>query len=381
MTDVAIVGAGPAGSSLGLALARAGYDVTLIERARFPRVKVCGDYLCPGAVASLAGLGIADEVLAGAQSIRSLSLNGFGAQVRMRIPGEGARSLPRSTFDQRILASAQSAGARVLRGVFLQAREEGSRLRIDFRDERGLAQTLTARMLVGADGAWSSVAQRAGMAPATRPRGNWAVGGLLRKDPAGEELEMHIGAAGYYARNPLTSNIVNTMLVQPVPSRGEQADSIVEQITAGARSFEHDKIEQPVAVGPLRYRAACVARGRILLTGDAAELLDPFTGQGVATAIALASPASAAVRALLDGERQDRVAGRYAAQWRSIVAPRRALTRLIEAVIRVGFLRQRALRNIRNDGRVAHALLAGVSDTARVHEALTPATLWRLLAS
>jgi menaquinone-9 beta-reductase len=381
MSDVAIVGAGPAGSSLALTLARAGYDVALIERARFPRVKVCGDYLCPGAIASLNELGVAPDVLAGAQPIRSVALHGFGAQVRLRIPGEGARSLPRATLDERMLAAAQTAGARVLRGVYLQAYDDGRRIRVAFRDERGIAQALSAGVLVGADGAWSSVAQRAGMVAPMRPRGNRAVGGVLHKQPAGDELEMYVGAAGYYARNPLSESCVNTMLVQPAPPRGESADRIVEQITAGARSFEHDKIEQPVAVGPLRYRAASVACGRILLTGDAAELLDPFTGQGVATAIAVSFPASSAVRALLAGEHEGRVAARYAAHWRSIVAPRRALTGLIDAVIRVGFLRQRALRNIGRDGRIAHALLAGVSDTANVRDALAPATLWRLLAS
>jgi menaquinone-9 beta-reductase len=381
VSDVAIVGAGPAGSSLGLVLARAGYQVTIIERARFPRIKVCGDYLCPGAIASLTKLGIASDVLAGAQPIRSVSLHGYGAQVRLRIPGEGARSLPRSAFDQRILAAAQAAGVRVERGVYLQSYDENARLRVSFRDERGSAQSLSVRALVGADGAWSSVAQRAGMVSPTRPQGNWAVGGLLHKDPAGDELEMHIGSAGYYARNPLSPTVINTMLVQPAPPRGEKADRIVEQITAGARSFEHDRIDQLVAIGPLRYRAATIARGRVLLSGDAAELLDPFTGQGVATALALSLPASEAVRALLDGQHEDRVARRYTAQWRSIVTPRRTLTKLIEAVIRVGFLRERALRNIGRDGRIAHALLAGVSDTAQVRDALAPGTLWRLLAS
>jgi menaquinone-9 beta-reductase len=381
MTDVAIVGAGPAGSSLALALARSGYGVTLIERARFPRIKVCGDYLCPGAIASLRALGVAGDVLELAQPIRSIVLHGFGAQARLTIPGEGARSLPRATLDQRMLEAAQTAGASVVRGVYLQAHDEGRRIRVAFRDDRGMAQALSARVLVGADGAWSSVAQRAGMVALARPRGNWAVGGVLHKEPAGDELEMYVGAAGYYARNPLDERSVNTMLVQPTPSRGESADRIVEQITGGRRSFEHDKIEQPVAVGPLRYRATSVARGRIILTGDAAELLDPFTGQGVATALAASFPAGAAVRALLDGQREERVAARYLAQWRSIVAPRRALTGLIDAVIRIGFLRHRALRNIRSDGRVAHALLAGVSDTAHVRDALAPATLWRLLAS
>lgn len=381
MSDVAIIGAGPAGSSLALRLARAGFDVTLVERSRFPRTKVCGDYLCMGAIDSLTELGIAHEVLAGAQPIRSIALHGFGADLQLRLPGKGALSLRRALLDERMLAAARDAGASLLHGVFLRAEEEGRLVGVVYRDERGAERRLTARMLIGADGARSTVAQRTGMAPLASWTGRWAVGGQLLESCYGDELEMHVGAQGYYARNPLGDGSANSMLVLPKPAQLEEADSIVMRITCGKRSFERSKIERPVAIGPLRYRAARVARNRILLTGDAAELLDPFTGQGVATALALSVPACAAASALLRGEAEERVAARYATQWRSIVAPRRALGRLISAIIRVRFLRDTALRSIRRDMRSAHDMLASVSGVAPARRALAPDALWRLLAS
>ncbi|MBV8164873.1 MAG: hypothetical protein JOZ91_11480 [Candidatus Eremiobacteraeota bacterium] len=118
-----------------------------------------------------------------------------------------------------------------------------------------------------------------------------------------------------------------------------------------------------------------------MLTGDAAELLDPFTGQGVAAALALSAPASAAVEDLLRGEPESLVERRYAARWRGIVGPRRMLTRLVHALIHNPWLRRRALRGMRRDTHAAHAIVAAVSGDWPVAGALPPSALLRLLAS
>ncbi len=381
MSDVVIVGAGPAGSSLAMRLACAGYDVTLLERSRFPRAKVCGDYLSTGALHALKALGVADDVLAGAHPIHSVSLHGYGEHIRLPLPGDAAVSLARSLLDERLLTCARAAGATLCLGVFLRAHEDGSKLRITYRDEHGYERQGEARVLVGADGAWSSVARQMDMAGQSRPSGPWAVGGELPLARAGDELSMYVGPKGYYARNPLSDDRINTMLVAPTAVRRADADTVVEQITDGALRFEADKIARPVATGPLRYRCARVAKGRVLLTGDAAELLDPFTGQGVATALALSVPAADAVTGLMRGLRPAAVARSYAAQWHSVVKPRRSLTRLIETLIRSAFLRARALRGINRDRSLAHGLLAGASGHQPAHLALSPSVLLRLLAS
>jgi 2-polyprenyl-6-methoxyphenol hydroxylase-like FAD-dependent oxidoreductase len=381
MTDVVIIGAGPAGSSVALRLARNGFDVTLVERSRFPRTKVCGDYLCAAAVGALADLGVAEPVLAGAHPIYSILLSGFGEALRFRLPGAGALSLDRATLDQRLLAAARGAGARVARGSYLWAEEEGRLLRVVYRDERGAERRLDARALVGADGAWSIVAQRAGMVATKRRMGRWAVGGQLRDQRTGNELEMYVGAHGYYARNPLNAFTANSMLVLPKPAQLSEADAIVENITGGERRFDPEKIDRPVAVGPLRYRAARVIHRSILLTGDAAELLDPFTGQGVATALAVSLPASEAVGELLRGDDRGPVAARYSRAWQSIVEPRRRLSRLVDAVIRSRFLRSRALTRIRQDAHIGYEILASISGVAPARDALEPRALVRLLAS
>ena len=381
MSDVIVVGAGPAGASLALRLARAGCDVMVLERSRFPRVKVCGDYLCKGALDALESLGVATEVLQGAQPIRSVALYAFGAHARFALPGRGSASLPRAVFDERLLSAALGAGARLCRGSFLRAKAVHQRMVVTYRDEHGTeAQTVT-RVLVGADGAWSAVARDARLAGQRRSSGPWAVGGELHGEAAGEELSMYIGSDAYYARNPLGPVTVNTMLVAPTPPRADAADAIAARVSDGRLHFDAARMQKMVAIGPLRYRAERVAKGRVLLTGDAAELLDPFTGQGVATSLALSLPAAAAILALLRGEPEALVGRRYAAAWRSIIAPRRALTRLIHAFIHLPWLRGRALRALRRDGGAARAIVAAVSGDWPRGGALAPVAVLRLLAT
>jgi flavin-dependent dehydrogenase len=380
MLDVIVVGAGPAGSSLALRLARAGHDVMVLERSRFPRVKVCGDYLCKGALEALAAFEV-EGVLHGAHTIRSVSLHGFGEHARFELPGAAAASLPRATLDERLLAAALRAGAQLLRGSFVRATSGRGNVSVTYRDERGAECAAMTRVLVGADGAWSAVARDADLAQRRRPPGPWAVGGELYDLTGGDELSLYIGDEAYYARNPLAAQTVNTMLVAPTPPRAETAEAVVARLSGGRLHFDAARMQRIVAIGPLRYRAHRVAKGRTVLTGDAAELLDPFTGQGVATALALSVPASAAVKDLLRGEPEALVERRYTARWRSIVAPRRTLTRLIHALIHNSWLRRRALRGMRRDAGAAQAIVAAVSGDWPPAGMLAPSALLRLLAS
>lgn len=381
MHDVLIVGAGPAGSSLALRLSRAGYDVALLDRSRFPRGKACGDYLCAGGVRILHELAVCEAVLESARPIRSVALYGFGEHVRFPLPGDGARSLSRDLLDARLLRAAIDAGARLLHGSFMHMENDRHRLRVQIRDGSGRERSLETRMLVGADGSWSAVAQRCGLANGRRRDGRWAVGGELQESASGDELEMYVAREGYYARNPLSETAINSMLVLARPARPERADAVVHAITGGARRFEPEKIAKVVAIGPLAYRASSVMSDRVLLTGDAAELLDPFTGQGVSTALSLSAPAADAVHDVLAGRPSERAARAYRTHWSAIVAPRRMLGSLVRTIVRVGWVRRRALRNLRRDPALAQAVLAAVSDLEPARTALAPDKLWKLLVA
>src|SRR6478735_2766008 len=189
--DVLIVGAGPAGSIAALVLARAGVRVRLIDRARFPRDKLCGDTVNPGSLAILDRLGISDPVRRRAMAITGMDITGpAGARVSARYPaGVRGASLTRRELDMSLLEAAIAAGA-----VF----------------DSGDDHNLHARIVIAADGRHSRLAFGMGLAAyAPRPK-RWAFGtyftGVQGLTTHGE---MHLRPDGYIGVAPLPGDVAN----------------------------------------------------------------------------------------------------------------------------------------------------------------------------
>jgi len=171
--DIIVVGGGPAGATLAWALARQGVDVAVIERARFPREKVCGDFIEPGGLRILKAM----DALADLEAGRALTITasqvfiGFHRAYRGDIPyyqdhhglpPHGA-VLPRSVLDARLLDRARAASAHVAEGCSVEAvRRDGGLMHVDVRSPAGDV-TLRARLTVGADGTESTVARSQGL--------------------------------------------------------------------------------------------------------------------------------------------------------------------------------------------------------------------------
>ena len=378
--DAVVIGAGPAGAGVALQLARRGVAVTLIERARMPRTKVCGEYLGPPVLDALDELGLLENVETHAYRLRSLALSGFGlGPVRMRLPGRGALAIPRSTFDALLAEHAVKAGAVLAQGTFVDAELEAGAMCVTYRDDDGTSRRICAGVLVGTDGAWSTVAQRVGLADRRRHGGRWAVGGHLKVARDSDEVEMFVGQRGYYARNPLGNGLTNAMLVMHKPLLDQEAEETVRDMTHGVYGFDAEKLVRRVAVGPLRYRARAHVAQRVVLAGDAAELLDPFLGQGIALAIGLANAAADAAQALIAGTAASTVARAYARERIAAVRSVRFAARAVDAMLRTPWLRARAARALERRPQLADDLLGAIIDSSRGRR-LTTRLLWGLLA-
>ncbi|MDQ2680198.1 MAG: NAD(P)/FAD-dependent oxidoreductase [Candidatus Eremiobacteraeota bacterium] len=334
MDSVAIVGGGPAGSACALQLARAGIDVTVFERSQFPRVKVCGEYLNSGAIAALETLSLADRVRPHAWPLRGIRLRSRDDEVELRFSAP-AWSIARSELDSLLLDSAREAGARVVTAQVEDVRLHSDHISVQFRDSSGVEQMLSAAWIVGADGIGSLVARKTGLSASARGAARFALGGHYRGFGAlNGFIEMYVHRQTYFAINPLDSQIANVMVVVNAADlerwRGavdEHLSEAAAELGAGRRSFAGvERIGKRVAVGPLDHRTRALYRPRVLLIGDAAGFVDPFTGQGVMLAL---QSAVAGANAILQSNPR-----RYAFSHGRRIAGRRALGAVVKLLTR-----------------------------------------------
>jgi len=299
VVEVLITGAGPAGSAAALLLARAGVRVLLLDRARFPRDKLCGDTLNPGAVAILDRLGLGPRLEQHGLRIDGMIVTGeHGVQVSGDYgPGIHGRSVVRRDLDAWLLSEAISAGTRFeerahvlepltydgamgleVRGVIVRARD-GRRLRIP------------ALMTIAADGRRSTLAFELGLAHhPQRPR-RWAAGGYFESvDGLSSRGEMHIRRHHYLGIAPVPGGVANVCLVTADHRGFQQPAALLQSVIEGdarlADRFTRARLVTPVvSMGPLAVEARVAGAPGLLLAGDAAGFIDPMTGDGVRLAL------------------------------------------------------------------------------------------------
>ncbi|TAM59454.1 hypothetical protein EPN52_07620 [bacterium] len=339
--DVVIAGAGPAGSALALRLARGGVRVRIVEQAAFPRAKVCGEYLSPGAVRELEALGLAPRIERLAAPCRGVKLYATrGGPLTLTLGSGSALALERAALDAELLTAACAAGAVHERGRVLGTIVEGGRAAgLLVREPPGALGERRARVSVGADGLNSTVARRLGLAGEVRAtHARFALGGHVDGDTSDGWISMFAGEGAYFAVNPLGGGRANVMLVlrqRELATWGRDVDArarerIARLIDDRAAFADFPAGGGRLAVGPLRRRVRRLCAPGALLVGDAATFLDPFTGQGVWLALEGARYAADAIVAVLHGGAREAQAWReYARACRRAWLPRRVLSACI----------------------------------------------------
>jgi flavin-dependent dehydrogenase len=313
MDDIIVAGAGPAGSLAAVILAHAGLRVRVFERARFPRHKLCGDTLNPGALSVLARHVDVAPLLARSDAIDGMMITGpGGVRVSARYGrGIAGRAITRAVFDAWLLQEAIAAGAQIDEGVTVKrATVSGGRVSGVMVAGRDGDVAHAARLVSGADGRRSALAFERGLAsqPA-RPR-RWAIGAYFT-DVAGCGTvgEMHVRAGHYIGVAPVPGGLTNACVVVPHESGDKAfarpADLLNERLAAdpelrqrfsGARAAG-----DAVMLGPMAVDAQTAGAPGLLLAGDAAGFIDPMTGDGLRFALAGAEIAAALALDVLAG--------------------------------------------------------------------------------
>ena len=292
MPDVVIAGAGPAGAVAATVLARAGVQVLVLDRARFPRPKLCGDTVNPGALAILTRLGL-DAAVDGGLPIDGMIVTSERVRVVGRYDGMQGRSIARQDLDAALVRLAREAGAEIQEGVLVDAPVVESRngaprvVGLTTKCEGGLPRRIDARLVIAADGRYSRVARALHLSRSPRRPRRWAIGAYFT-DVAGLTAfgEMHVRSGHYLGVAPLPGGLANACLV--VSARRALRDPstlLLEAICTDRRLAGRFASARMLGVaaclGPLAVECSAGGMAGLLLAGDAGGFVDPMTGDGL----------------------------------------------------------------------------------------------------
>ncbi len=322
--DLLIVGAGPAGTAAAITAARSGLEVTVVDKARFPRDKCCGDGLTTLALRHLEELGLDPSTTPNWFDVDGAWLRSpSGREVFVPLPSEGrfASVVPRRDLDDALVTLARSVGVNVVEGLaFRELAQHDSGVTVTFDDE----STWRAPWLVAADGTWSPIRRALGMTPEGY-LGEWHAFRQYVSGVTGTAASrLHVWfdrdlLPGYSWSFPLPGNRANVGfgVLRDDSRHGKdmkrtwedllRRPHVVDALGPDAE-FEGRHTAWPI---PARIDHATTGVGRVLMVGDAAMATDALTGEGIGQALLTGVEAARAIRAggdALDVRRRYRAA-------------------------------------------------------------------------
>lgn len=304
MAKIVIAGGGPAGASAAIRLAAAGFDVTLIERERFPRHKLCGEFISPECLKQFGELGVLDEMLsAGGDRISETvfySRRGRSFSVPSRWFGGDALSLSRSRMDYILLEKARFLGVKIEEGAAVTGIEEnGTRIAGLNVRRTGGTSFVAGDIFIDATGRAAAISRFLERLEPARPNPARAPFVAFKNHFGGAEIkpgrcEIYFFPGGYGGFSRIEGGAANfCFLVRSDVARkfGGKAGNLIE----GAVSLNPRARQNLAGCRPLRDWMAAAIRGfgfkapcpavNVFSVGDAGAFVDPFTGSGMLMAL------------------------------------------------------------------------------------------------
>ena len=278
--DLAVVGGGPAGSSAAITAAHAGLAVALFEAGKFPRQKVCGEFVSAESLELLRELlrqhPQADKVLHEAPVIASTRLFLSGSLVSASVLPH-ALSIPRYVLDLLLWEAAQQSGAVACSRCEVLSIEGSGPFSVHTTQGH-----VRAKAVIVCAGRWS----RFSHIPNRPPGSKWlGIKAHYREQDPPQSTDIYFFDHGYCGVQPVSGDVVNVCAM----IRSDHASSLQEVFHLSSelarRSEGWKQVTPPVTTAPLIYRTPEPVRENLLMAGDAAAFIDPFAGDGISLAL------------------------------------------------------------------------------------------------
>lgn len=398
--DVVIVGAGPGGCSAAYFLAQAGVQVVLVDKAEFPRDKICGDGISVRSLEHLSRMGLAGWLEAncfhGPTGVRISAPNGEQTTLQAPVGSDRsfgmARIIPRKQLDAALLTVATAAGSCFMdsaRAKGMSLDDNGANVKV-VRNRK--SATLRAQLVIAADGSFGSFSRSVGLQDGP-PLCITARAYVTGKDCHDQFVDMLYEAdivPGYGWIFPLGNDICNVGIGIPGgQAKGARVLERFRRFISTNRNFQMRLRDYEVLSGPrgavlyTGFRPQRAFGNRLLAVGDATGLVNPFTGSGISKALATGEiAAQCAYDALASGDcSADSLAG---------------YGKRLSAQFGKRYLRMKLLRHIASSGRIIDRIVYLLNRDEAFHERaqqalahrisyadliLSPRTLFRILIS
>lgn len=404
--DALVVGAGPGGATTATFMARDGLRVLVVDKDAFPRDKVCGDAISGKSVDVLRRLGLVERVQQ-AKTIGSwgITFSGpYGDQVTIPFTKELGKPVPpgfvcaREDFDVIVYEAAVEAGAEVWTNAAVTGLvREGARVVGAHVKRDGVTQEVRARLVIGADGAYSAVVRGLGLDQLDEK--HYCAGlrayyhGVTGFDTVHNAIELHFvneAIPGYFWIFPMADGRANVgigILSSEVKKRGIKLKAVLDACIANPRFAPRfaDATRDGKVLGwglPLGSKPRPLQGDGWMLVGDAGSLIDPFSGEGIGNA--MISGEIAARWAARAKETGDVSAAALEGYGREVMAYLGDELRLSHAMQRLGnwkWLLNTVIRKASRSPHVAAAISSMFDDEASRKQLLSPLFYLRVLTA